>query len=57
MVGNATDFFTVALPKDRPLIYYLTATDERGATVSSEHVVAEKKVAEAECKRRRPERA
>jgi dienelactone hydrolase len=36
-VGNATDFWTVSLPKDRPLVYFLTATDERGATVSTEH--------------------
>ena len=42
MVGNATDFFTVSLPKDRPLIYFLTATDERGATTSTEHVVLKK---------------
>lgn len=42
MVGNATDFFTVSLPKDRPLIYFLTATDERDATVSTEHVTLEK---------------
>jgi len=42
LVGNATDFFTVALPKDRPLVYFLTATDERGATVSTEHAVLEK---------------
>jgi hypothetical protein len=42
MVGNATDFFTVSLPKDRPLIYFLTATDERGATACTEHVVLTK---------------
>lgn len=42
MVGNATDFYTVTLPKDRPLIYFLTATDERGAVVSTEHEVLEK---------------
>jgi dienelactone hydrolase len=42
MVGNATDFFTVALLKDRPLVYFLTVTDQRGATVSNEHVLAEK---------------
>lgn len=37
MVGNATDFYTVSLPEDRPLIYFLTSTDERGAVVSTEH--------------------
>lgn len=37
MVGNATDSHAVTLPKDRPLIYFLTATDERGAMVSTEH--------------------
>jgi dienelactone hydrolase len=42
MPGNATDFFRVALPTDRPLIYFLTATDERGAIVSTEHAVLEK---------------
>jgi hypothetical protein len=35
--GSATDHFSVSLPKDRPLIYFLTATDLRGATISSEH--------------------
>jgi hypothetical protein len=39
LVGNATDFFKVVLPNDRPLVYFLTATDERGATVSTEHGV------------------
>ncbi len=42
MVGNATDFYSASLSKDRPLIYFLTATDERGATVSTEHVTLEK---------------
>ena len=42
MVGNATDFFVMSLPKERPLIYFLTATDDRGATVSTEHEVLEK---------------
>jgi dienelactone hydrolase len=42
MVGNATDFYIATLPKDRPLIYFLTATDERGAVVSTEHAVLEK---------------
>jgi len=42
MEGNATDFFSVTLPKDRPLVYFLTATDERGAVVSSEHVTLDK---------------
>jgi dienelactone hydrolase len=37
MVGNATDFFRVTLPTERPAVYFLTATDERGATVSTEH--------------------
>jgi dienelactone hydrolase len=41
MIGNATDFFTVTLPKDRPLVYFLTATDERGVVVSNEHRVME----------------
>jgi hypothetical protein len=42
MVGNATDFYIATLPKDRPLIYFLTATDKRGAVVSTEHAVLEK---------------
>ena len=42
LIGNATDFFRVALPKDRPLIYFLTATDGRGAIASTEHAVLEK---------------
>lgn len=42
MPGNATDFYAVSLPKDRPLIYFLTVTDERGAIVSTEHEVLEK---------------
>jgi hypothetical protein len=42
MPGNATDFYQTALPKDRPLVYFLTATDERGAVVSTEHVVLAK---------------
>jgi dienelactone hydrolase len=42
MIGNATDQFLGSFPKDRPLIYFLTATDERGATVSTEHVLLEK---------------
>jgi hypothetical protein len=42
LVGNATDFFRAPLPKDRPIIYFMTATDDRGAVVSSEHVVLEK---------------
>jgi cephalosporin-C deacetylase-like acetyl esterase len=42
MVGNATDFYAVSLPKDRPLIFFLTATDERGAIVSTEHEMLEK---------------
>lgn len=40
--GNATDFFSVKLPKDRPIVWFLTATDERKATVSTEHVTTEK---------------
>jgi hypothetical protein len=40
--GNATDFYSVAFSKDRPLIYFLTATDKCGATVSNEHVLTEK---------------
>ncbi len=42
MIGNATDFHAVSLPKDRPLVYFLSATDERDATVSTEHVLLEK---------------
>lgn len=42
MVGNATDFYAVSLPTHRPLIYFLTATDERGAVVSTEHESLEK---------------
>jgi hypothetical protein len=42
MPGNATDVYAVSLPKDRPLIYFLTATDKRGAIVSTEHEVLEK---------------
>lgn len=42
MVGNATDFYAVSLPKDRPLVYFLTATDQRGAIVSTEHELVEK---------------
>ena len=42
MVGNATDFFTATLPVDRPVIYFLTGIDQRGATTSTEHVVLEK---------------
>jgi hypothetical protein len=26
-----------ALPKERPLVYFLTVTDQRGAVASSEH--------------------
>ena len=39
MLGNATDFYRVVLPKDRPLIWFLTATDKRNATVSTEHAI------------------
>jgi dienelactone hydrolase len=42
MPGNATDFYRVVLPKDRPLIWFLTATDERKATVSTEHATLDK---------------
>lgn len=42
MVGNATDFFQADLPKERPLVYFMTATDDRGAVVSTEHVILEK---------------
>lgn len=42
IVGNATDQWIVSVPKERPLIYFLTATDDRGATVSTEHVVLDK---------------
>ncbi|MBI2809093.1 MAG: alpha/beta fold hydrolase [Planctomycetes bacterium] len=37
MPGNATDFYSAPLPRARPLIYFLTARDQRGATVSTEH--------------------
>ncbi|MSU79115.1 MAG: alpha/beta fold hydrolase [Gemmataceae bacterium] len=37
MVGNATDFYSVSLPQVRPVIYFATATDARGATISTEH--------------------
>ena len=30
------------LPEDRPLVYFLTLTDGRGATVSTEHKVLPK---------------
>jgi dienelactone hydrolase len=42
MEGNATDFFTSTLPKERPLLYFMTVTDKRGATISSEHILLEK---------------
>jgi dienelactone hydrolase len=41
MVGNATDFWRVELPVERPLIYFLTATDARGAVISTEHRIKE----------------
>jgi dienelactone hydrolase len=41
-IGNATDFFTVQLPTNRPLVYFVTATDGRGATTSTEHVILAK---------------
>lgn len=40
--GNATDFWSAKLPKERPLVWFLTATDERQATVSTEHAVIDK---------------
>src|SRR5262249_29249803 len=40
--GNATVFWQVPLPKERPVVYFLTATDGRKATVSTEHVILEK---------------
>ena len=42
MPGNATDFYSVKLPKERPLVWFLTATDERKAIVSTEHVTIDK---------------
>jgi len=39
---DTTEYYGVDLPLERPLIYFLTATDERGATVSTEHVTLEK---------------
>ena len=42
MVGNATDFYRVTLPKERPVVWFLTATDQRKATVSTEHRILEK---------------
>ncbi len=32
-----------SLPADRPLTYFLTVTDKRKATVSTEHATVEKK--------------
>lgn len=43
MPGNAIEFHRVEVPPERPIVYFLTATDERKATVSTEHVVVEKK--------------
>src|SRR5262245_21042591 len=40
--GNFTDFWQVPLPEERPVVYFLTATDGRKATVSTEHVTLEK---------------
>jgi dienelactone hydrolase len=40
--GNATDFWHTKLPKERPLIWFATATDERKATISTEHQIIEK---------------
>lgn len=34
--------FTAELPEERPLVYFLTLTDDRKATVSTEHEVLEK---------------
>jgi dienelactone hydrolase len=42
MPGGATDFYRAVLPKDRPLVWFLTATDERKATVSTEHVILDR---------------
>jgi dienelactone hydrolase len=42
MPGNATDFYVAPLPKVRPLIYFLTATDTQGAVISTEHAVMDK---------------
>jgi hypothetical protein len=32
-----TDAIEATLPEDRPIAFFLTATDNRGATVSTEH--------------------
>jgi hypothetical protein len=42
MPGNATDFYEAALPKGRPLVWFVTATDGRKATVSTGHQTLEK---------------
>src|SRR5258708_37647813 len=36
-VADLTDFYRAELPKERPLVWFMTATDDRGATVSTEH--------------------
>jgi len=42
MPGNATDFYSAKFPTDRPIVYFVTVTDERGAVVSTEHAILEK---------------
>lgn len=43
MEGNATDFHRMELPRERPVVWFVTLTDRRKATVSTEHVLLEKK--------------
>ena len=40
--GNETDLWHVELPKDRPIVFFLTVKDADGRTVSTEHEVREK---------------
>jgi hypothetical protein len=41
-VGEKADTHRVTLPESRPLVYFVTFTDERGLTVSSEHASIER---------------
>jgi dienelactone hydrolase len=40
--GYAIDIYRAELPAERPLVYFATVTDERKATVSTEHFILEK---------------
>jgi len=40
-VGNATDFHSAKRPSDKKIVYFFTATDDRGAVVSTEHYTLE----------------